>query len=57
MRRSSMTHRVSIPKLVLDYPWTKTKDDIASFYNVDETEGLSEERVRQDLERYGPNGK
>jgi hypothetical protein len=52
-----MTHRVSIPKLVLDYPWTKTKDDIASFYNVDETEGLSEERVRQDLERYGPNGK
>ena len=57
MRRSSLTHRSSVPKVVLDYPWTKTKEDTASYYKVDETQGLSEERVRQDLERYGPNGK
>jgi len=57
MHRTNTTDRSSIPKLVLDYPWTKTKEDIASFYKVDEAKGLSEERVRQDLERYGPNGK
>ena len=35
----------------------KTKQEITSFYDVDETQGLTEERVRKDLERYGPNGK
>jgi len=57
MHRTDTTRRSSIPKLVLENPWTKTKEDIAAFYKVEETKGLSEERVRQDLERYGPNGK
>jgi hypothetical protein len=43
--------------IVIDYPWTKTKEDVAAFYNVEESKGLSEERVKRDLERYGPNGK
>jgi hypothetical protein len=43
--------------VIIDYPWTKTKEDVAAFYNVEETKGLSEERVKRDLERYGPNGK
>jgi hypothetical protein len=43
--------------IIIDYPWTKTKEDVAAFYNVEETKGLSEERVKRDLERYGPNGK
>ena len=42
--------------MIIDYPWTKTKEDVAAFYNVEETKGLSEERVKRDLERYGPNG-
>jgi hypothetical protein len=57
MHRTNATDRSSLPELVLDYPWTKTKEDTASFYKVDETKGLTEERVRQDLEKYGPNGK
>ncbi len=57
MHRNSVTNRSSIPKLIIDYPWIKTKEDIASFYDVDETEGLTEERVRADLQRYGSNGK
>jgi hypothetical protein len=57
MHRTSTTQRSSIPKLVLDYPWTKTKEETAKFYKVDETKGLTEERVSQDLEKYGPNGK
>ena len=56
MHRSSLTPRLSASKLVLDNPWTKTKEDVAAFYNVEETKGLSEERVKRDLERYGPNG-
>jgi hypothetical protein len=42
--------------IIIDYPWTKTKEDVAAFYNVEEAKGLSEERVKRDLERYGPNG-
>ncbi|CAF1213869.1 unnamed protein product [Rotaria sordida] len=55
MHRPSMVHRASISMIVIDYPWTKTKEDVAAFYNVEETKGLSEERVKRDLERYGPN--
>lgn len=57
MHRTDTTDGSSNSKLILDSPWTKTKEDIASFYKVDEAKGLTEERVRQDLERYGPNGK
>jgi hypothetical protein len=56
MHRPSMAHRSSVSMVVIDYPWTKTKEDVAAFYNVEETKGLSEERVKRDLERYGPNG-
>ncbi|UJR09377.1 hypothetical protein I4U23_013620 [Adineta vaga] len=55
MHRPSMAHRSSVSMIVIDYPWTKTKEDVASFYNVEEAKGLSEERVKRDLERYGPN--
>jgi len=57
MHRTNTTQRSSAPTSVLENPWTKTKEEIATYYKVDETKGLSEERVRQDLERYGPNGK
>ena len=57
MHRNNTTHRASISKLHMEYPWTKTKEEIANFYDVDEAQGLTEERVRKDLERYGPNGK
>ena len=56
MRRSSMTDRSSITNLALAYPWTKTTEDATSFYKVDETNGLTEARAREDLEKYGPNG-
>jgi hypothetical protein len=52
-----MAHRSSVAMIVIDYPWTKTKEDAAAFYNVEETKGLSEERVKRDFERYGPNGR
>ncbi|CAF4387438.1 unnamed protein product, partial [Rotaria sp. Silwood2] len=55
MQRSNVHHRSSISKLVMDYPWTKTKEDVVNFYKVDEKLGLTEERVTQDLEKYGPN--
>ena len=45
-----MAHRASVSMVVIDYPWTKTKEDVAAFYNVEETKGLSEERVKRDLE-------
>ncbi|CAM4871198.1 unnamed protein product [Rotaria socialis] len=55
MHRPSVARRSSVSVVVIDYPWTKTKEDVAAFYNVEETKGLSEERVKRDLERYGPN--
>ncbi|CAF0829589.1 unnamed protein product [Didymodactylos carnosus] len=55
MHRPSIAHRASISLIVIDYPWTKTKEDVLAFYNAEESKGLSEERVKRDLERYGFN--
>jgi len=57
MHRTSVTNRSPTSKLIIDYPWTKDIEDITHLYNVDEEVGLSEERVREGFERYGPNGK
>ena len=56
MHRPNAGHRSSVSVAVIDYPWAKTKEDVSAFYNVEESKGLSEERVKRDLERYGPNG-
>ncbi|CAM4784937.1 unnamed protein product [Rotaria magnacalcarata] len=50
-----MTGESSTTKSLLDHPWTRTKEDVAKYYNVQEDIGLSEERIRQDFEKYGPN--
>ncbi|CAF4974516.1 unnamed protein product, partial [Rotaria sp. Silwood1] len=42
-------------KIIIDYPWTKTKEEIADLYHVDEDIGLLEDLIRQSFERYGPN--
>lgn len=56
MRRTSVSRRSSNATAIINYPWTKIKEEIATFYNVDESKGLSDEQVKQNLERYGPNG-
>ena len=56
MDREEENTRSSNSKTVIDYPWTKTIEDVTKQYDVNEEVGLSEERVREDLARYGPNG-
>lgn len=56
MQRTTVTRRSSYPKSTMDYPWTKTIEEISHFYHVDEEVGLSEGRTRDDFQRYGPNG-
>jgi hypothetical protein len=56
MHRSTVTDRSLISKSFIEHPWSKTTEDVAKFYDVNEEIGLSEERVRHDFERYGPNG-
>jgi hypothetical protein len=56
MHRTSITRRSSYPKSTIDCPWTKTIEEVSHFYHVDEEVGLSEERAREDFQRYGPNG-
>jgi magnesium-transporting ATPase (P-type) len=51
-----MTERSSASKLTVEHPWAKTKEEVTSLFNVDEAIGLTEERVREDLQRYGHNG-
>ncbi|CAF4259459.1 unnamed protein product, partial [Rotaria sordida] len=50
-----MAKQSSSGKLIIDYPWTKTKEENADLYRVDEDIGLPEDRIRQSFERYGPN--
>jgi hypothetical protein len=56
MQSTTMTNRSSNVKAFMDYPWTKTKEDVTHHYDVDEDIGLAEERIRRDFEHFGPNG-
>ncbi|CAF3698852.1 unnamed protein product [Rotaria sp. Silwood1] len=40
-----MAKQASSGKLIIDYPWTKTKEEIAALYRVDEGIGLSEDQL------------
>ncbi|CAF3374686.1 unnamed protein product, partial [Rotaria socialis] len=50
-----MTGESSTTKSLLDHPWIRTKEEVAKYYDVQEDIGLSEARIRQDFEKYGPN--
>uniref|UniRef100_A0A3Q3JV38 Calcium-transporting ATPase n=1 Tax=Monopterus albus TaxID=43700 RepID=A0A3Q3JV38_MONAL len=41
----------------MDNAHTKTVEEVYSFFNVNESTGLSLEQVKKQRERYGPNGK
>lgn len=41
----------------MDNAHTKTVEEVYSFFNVNESTGLSLEEVKKQRERYGPNGK
>uniref|UniRef100_A0A8C6M3M8 Calcium-transporting ATPase n=1 Tax=Nothobranchius furzeri TaxID=105023 RepID=A0A8C6M3M8_NOTFU len=41
----------------MDNAHTKTVEEVFSFFNVNESTGLSSEEVKKQRERYGPNGK
>ena len=56
MQQATMTERSSASNPTVEHPWAKTKEEVTSFYNVDEATGLTEERVREGLQRYGHNG-
>lgn len=56
MHRTTLNRQSSITKSIIEYPWTKTKEEVAELLNVEEEIGLSEERVNRDLQKYGPNG-
>ncbi len=40
----------------MDNAHTKTVEEVYSFFNVNESTGLSLEQVKKQRERYGPNG-
>jgi Ca2+ transporting ATPase len=39
----------------MDLAWTKTKEEILQYFNVDEERGLSDDQVKKYQEKYGPN--
>ena len=41
----------------MDNAHTKTVEEVYSFFNVNESTGLSLEQVKKQRERYGANGK
>lgn len=44
-------------RVTMDNAHTKTVEEVYSFFNVNESTGLSLEAVKKQRERYGPNGK
>jgi Ca2+ transporting ATPase len=40
----------------MDQAFTKTTDEVISYFGVDENTGLNEDQVKKSLEKYGPNG-
>ena len=41
----------------MDLAWTKSKEEILKYFEVDEDKGLSDSQVKRYQEKYGPNGK
>jgi magnesium-transporting ATPase (P-type) len=41
--------------LIMDLAWTKSTDEVLSYFNVDENTGYSDEQVKAAQEKYGPN--
>ncbi len=40
----------------MELPYTKSVSEILEYYNVSESEGLSEERVQEQRKQFGYNG-
>jgi len=40
----------------MDQAFSKTTEEVTAFFGVDENVGLTEEQVKKNLEKYGPNG-
>ena len=40
----------------MESSWTKTKDEVAGFFEVDQEKGYTDEQVKKAQEKYGPNG-
>ena len=48
----------STPRYIkMDLAWTKSKEEILKYFEVDEDKGLSDSQVKRYQEKYGPNGK
>lgn len=54
---TSQLSRVLKWPFTMDNAHTKTVEEVYSFFNVNESTGLSLEEVKKQRERYGPNGK
>jgi Ca2+ transporting ATPase len=39
----------------MDLAWTRTKEEVLKYYNVDEDKGYSDAQVKAAQEKYGPN--
>ena len=40
----------------MEQAYTKSVEEVCSFFGVDEESGLNEEQIRKNTEKYGPNG-
>jgi Ca2+ transporting ATPase len=40
----------------MEASWTKSKDEVAGFFEVDQDKGYSDDQVKKAQEKYGPNG-
>lgn len=40
----------------MDQSFTKTTEEVLAYFGVDENVGLTEEQVKKNFEKYGPNG-
>ncbi len=41
----------------MDNAFFKTSEEVSSYFNVSDTVGLSDEQIKKNTEKYGPNGK
>lgn len=39
----------------MDLAWTKSKEEVLKYFDVDEDKGYSDDQVKRAQEKYGPN--
>ena len=56
MNENNFNHLLLDNFFKMDLAWTRSKEEVLNYFNVEEDKGYSDAQVKAAQEKYGPNG-